>query len=155
MNKNFTKEDIIKKHQTNVKSAGSAYCLAGILGVVYIVRYFITGNFNFYFSLSFTDGVLKSIEGGSLSLAAGYTMIGLFVALYVAGVILVAVNPKHLVYTLIVYLSDFACLLGQIFLNLDTFKPDRLIDVIIHCFIIIFIAVGIHSEKYLRKERQS
>ena len=53
MNKNFTKEDLIKKHETNVKSAASAFALSGILGLIYIVRFFITKNFDFYFSLTF------------------------------------------------------------------------------------------------------
>ena len=34
MKKTFTKEDIIKKHQTNVKSAASSFILAGILGLI-------------------------------------------------------------------------------------------------------------------------
>lgn len=151
MNKNFTKEDIIKKHQTNVKSASSAFALAGILGIVYIVRYFITGNFNFYFSLSFTEGMLKFIDKGILTPTAGYTMMGAFMALYVVGIILIAVNPKNLIYSAVVYASDFVFLIYLILSNLDTFTPDSLIDVIIHGFIIIFICVGIYSEKKLRK----
>lgn len=151
MNKNFTKDDIIKKHQTNVKSAGSAFTLAGILGIVYIIRYFITGNFNFYFSLSFTEGMLKFIDKGTLTPTAGYVMLGIFIALYVIGIILIAVNPKNLIYALVVYASDFVFLIYQILSNLDTFTSDRLIDVIIHSFIIIFICVGLYSEKKLRK----
>lgn len=151
MSKNFTKEDIIKKHQTNVKSAWTAFTLAGILGIVYIVRYFITGNFNFYFSLSFTDGVLKFIENDILPSTAGYTMICAFVFIYILADILIAVKPKHLVFALVVYAFDFAFLIYQILSNLNSFSPDGLIDVIIHCFIIIFITVGIFSERYLRK----
>lgn len=151
MNKNFTKEDIIKKHQTNVKSAWTAFTLAGILGIIYIVRYFITGNFNFYFSLSFTEGMLKFIENDILSSSAGYTIIGAFVVVYILADILIALKPKNLIIALMVYAFDFAFLVYQILSNLNSFNPDRLIDVIIHCFIIIFISVGIFSERYLRK----
>lgn len=155
MNKNFTKEDIIKKHQTNVKSAITAFCLAGILGVAYVVRYFIVGNFNFYFSLAYTEGVLKFIENGSMVPTVGYIMIGVFAALYIAGIILIAKNPRTLYYALVVYVNDFVFLIYLILSNLSTFTPDRLIDVIIHIFITIFISVGVASEKKLRKINES
>ena len=86
MKKDFTKEDIIKKHETNVKSAFTAYFLAAILGVIYIVRYLIKQEFDFHFSLSFTDMMLKLEHSGEIS-----TMICIIAiaAFFIVGLILV------------------------------------------------------------------
>ena len=83
MRKDFTKEDIIKKHETNVKSAFTAYFLAFVLGLIYIVRYLIKQEFDFYFSLSFTDMMLKLESSGEISKAICIAAIVVFAVIYI------------------------------------------------------------------------
>lgn len=151
MNKNFTKEDIIKKHQTNVKSAQSAFVLAGMLGIIYIVRYFITGNFDFYFSLSFTQVWLSKVADGTAAADLGYTLSAIFIAIYFALCVVIAKKPLHLPKALSLYILDFAALIYSLITS-TAFSSDSLIDVILHLFITVFLIAGIKSEKALRKE---
>ena len=53
MKKQFTEEEKKLKLETNIKSAMTGYFLSGVLGIIYIVRFIITKNFDFYFSLAF------------------------------------------------------------------------------------------------------
>ena len=110
MKKDFTKEDIIKKHDTNIKSALTAYFLAGALGVIYIVRYLIKQEFDFYFSLSFTDVLLKLESAGEISKAVCIAAIGIFAVIYVAVLILLMKNSAHIITATAVYVFDFAAL---------------------------------------------
>ena len=93
MNKDFTKEDILKKHETNIKSASTAILLSGILGLIYVVRYILSGNFNFYFSLSFTDMLLRlSEDKGSILVPAIISVIYIF--MYTSFSVLMAKSKK-------------------------------------------------------------
>lgn len=145
MNKNFTKEDIIKKHETNIKSAGTAIFLSGVLGIIYIVRYFFTGNFEFYFSLSFTDMLLKmGHESGKIVLPAVVSVI--YIIAYTSLAVFSGKNTKLLSVALVIYIFDFACLLACIlFLWEKPIAPECFIDVIVHVFVVVFLAVGIRS----------
>lgn len=150
MNKNFTKEDILKKHETNIKSAGTAIFLSGVLGLIYVVRYFFTGNFDFYFSLSFTDMILKAgHEKGSIILPAVVSVA--FIAAYTFLAVLSSKNAKVLSVALGAYLFDFLCLLACIlFLWEKPIAPECFIDVIVHLFVAVFLFVGIRSERAMR-----
>ena len=94
MNKNFTKDDIIKKHETNVKSAFTAVALAGVLGLIYVLRYFITGNFNFHFSLSFPEMMVKLGHGETVTATVAYTATAVFFAFYILSAVLIMKDAK-------------------------------------------------------------
>lgn len=151
MKKTFTKEDIIKKHETNVKAASTAFGLPAILGLIYIVRFLIKGNLDFYFSLSFTDMLLKSgQEKGSVVIPLVISAIYVFV--YFALTVLSSKNPKIFPFAFILHLFDFGCLLLCMFVLWEgPLNPDWFIDVIFHMFVFVFLIVGIRSAKILKK----
>ncbi|MBQ7117323.1 MAG: hypothetical protein IJN88_03850 [Clostridia bacterium] len=155
MNKNFTKEDIIKKHETNVKSAFTAVTLAGILGIIYVVRYFITGNFDFHFSLSVPEMMLKLGHGGTVAPPVSYGVTAVFFILYLLVAVLCLKNTKFLKAGLALYIFDFICLVFFIFFlfrqSADSFSTDIFIEVILHLFVILFLSVGVYSDNKLKK----
>ena len=155
MNKNFTKDDIIKKHETNVKSAFTAVALAGVLGLIYVLRYFITGNFNFHFSLSFPEMMLKLGHGETVTGSVAYTATAIFFAFYLLSAVLIMKDAKFLKLALAVYAFDAASLLFFMFVVLrqfpDSFSNDLYIEVIIHAFVILFLSVGVYSYGKLKK----
>lgn len=155
MNKNFTAEDRIKKHETNVKSAFTGYTLAGVLGIIYVVRYLITDNFNFHFSLSVPEMMLKLGHGGTVSAPVSYGITGAFFAVYLFVAVLILKNGKFLKLGLAVYAFDAICLLFFMFVVLrqfpESFSNDLYIEVILHFFNILFLSVGVYSHKKLNK----
>ncbi|MBE6786371.1 MAG: hypothetical protein E7538_09100 [Ruminococcaceae bacterium] len=152
MNKSFTKQDLIKKHETNVKSATSAFVLAGILGLIYIARFFITKNFDFYFSLTASELFLRLGDCGSMPLALSYTLIAVFIAIYFIFAVLATKNPKRLSPALGLYIADCLCFV-PLFVFRGDIRPEYFIDVIVHLFVIVFLAVGIKSYGRLKKEK--
>ena len=152
MNKNFTKEDLIKKHETNVKSATSAFVLSGILGLIYIARFFITKNFDFYFSLTASELILRLADDGSMPAAFSYTILADYVIIYFIIAVLATKNPKRLPLALGLYVIDCLCFIPLFIFHADI-RPEYFIDVIVHVFVVIFLAVGIKSAKWLRKEK--
>ncbi|MBQ8504604.1 MAG: hypothetical protein IJ491_10070 [Clostridia bacterium] len=150
MNKNFTAEDIIKKHETNIKSAATVILLSGVLGLIYVVRFFFKGDFNFYFSLSFTDMLLKSgNENGNIIVPSIISVI--YIVAYLSLSVLSNKNTKLLTVAAVMYLFDFSCLIGSlIFIYEKPLDPACFIDVIMHLFILIFFVVGVKSAKALR-----
>lgn len=155
MNKNFTKDDIIKKHETNVKSAFTGLSLAGVLGIIYVVRYFITDNFNFHFSLSLPEMMLKLGHGGTVSPPVSYGVTAAFFAVYLLVTVLCLKDAKFLKAGLALYTFDFLCLLFFMFVVLrqfpDSFSRDLYIEVILHFFNILFLSVGVYSHGKLKK----
>lgn len=152
MNK-FTKEEMIKKHETNVKSALSGFALAGVLALIYIVRYFIKGDFGFYFSFAFSEVLLRLQDSGKLSPVIAYVLIGIFVAICIACILLVRKDSKNLKFCLGFYLFDTAFLIVNALVCFGgKIAPDFFIDVIIHAFIIVFLIVGVKSAKVLKSE---
>ena len=151
MKNNFTKEDIIKKHETNVKSASSSFSLVGILGLIYVVRYFVSGNLNFYFSLAFAEMMLRLYDGKLIPLVAALAAIIVFFALYIFVIVLIAKDPSKLKVGLGIYLFDCLCLAGTGLIHGESLQPEFFIDVIVHAFVIVFLAVGIRSAKALKK----
>ncbi len=154
MKKKFTEEDIIKKHNTNVTSAFTGLSLAGVLGIIYVVRYFITGNFNFHFSLSLPEMMLKLGHGGTVSSPVAYGVTAIFFAVYLLITVITLKNTKFLKFGLALYAFDFACLLFFMFVVLrqfpESFSNDIYIEVILHVFNILFLSVGVYSDKKLK-----
>lgn len=146
MNKNFTPEDIQKKHETNIKSATSGFVLAGVLGIIYIVRFFITKNFDFYFSLTFTELILRLADYGSLPCVLSYALVAVYVIAYLIIAVLAAKSIKRLTAALGLYLFDCLCFI-PLFIFHGGIKPEFFIDVIVHLFVVIFLIVGIKSTK--------
>ena len=152
MNKNFTKDDIIKKHITNLKSAAGGFPLAGVLGIIYVIRYFVTGNFDFHFSLSIPEMMLKLSHWGDISKPVAYAVTAVFFVIFLTLTALNTKNPKWFKASLAFYLVDFAALLAFIFvIHPKPVDPSIFIEVIIHFFIILFLVVAIRSDKQLRE----
>ncbi|MEE1321582.1 MAG: hypothetical protein UHM85_08635 [Acutalibacteraceae bacterium] len=151
MNKDFTKEDILKKHETNIKSASTAILLSGILGLIYVVRYILSGNFNFYFSLSFTDMLLRlSEDKGSILVPAIISVV--YILMYTSFSVLMAKSKKAIYAGLGIYLFDFACLIYSfVCIFPKPLDSAHFIDVIVHLFVITFLVVGIISQKKIKE----
>jgi len=146
MNKNFTPEDIEKKHETNIKSATSGFMLAGVLGIIYIVRFFITNNFDFYFSLTFTELMLRLGDAEKIPPVSSYVLAAVFVTAYLLVAVMTAKKSKSLVVALCLYCFDFVCFV-PLFAFRGSLQPEFFIDVIVHLFVLIFLAVGIKSSR--------
>lgn len=151
MNKDFTKEDILKKHETNIKSASTAILLSGILGLIYVVRYILSGNLNFYFSLSFTDLLLRLGEDkGGILVPAVISVV--YILVYTSLSVLMAKSKKAIYAGLGIYLFDFACLIYSfVCIFPKPLDSAHFIDVIVHLFVIIFLVVGIVSQKKIKE----
>lgn len=153
MSKNFSKEDYIKKAETNIKSAVSGFSLAGVLGLAYIIRYFFAGNLDFYFSLSFPELMLRIAESNGISKALAVLLVAVFVAVYVVFCVLAAKNAKNLRFATAFYMLDSVCLVPLAIIQADTLKSEFFIDVIVHVFVLLFLFVGISSVNFLAKEK--
>lgn len=151
MNKDFTKEDILKKHETNIKSASTAILLSGILGLIYVVRYILSGNFNFYFSLSFTDMLLRLGEDkGGILVPAIISVV--YILMYTSFSVLMAKSKNAIYAGLGIYLFDFACLIYSfVCIFPKPLDSAHFIDVIVHLFVITFLVVGIISQKKIKE----
>ena len=157
MSKNLTKQDKIKKLQTNIKSAQSIFALSGILAVVYIVRYFTTGNFNFYFSSYITEFALKSANESiataiTLSSTMAYAVLAVYAVLFLLCCALCLKSKIGLWACLLLHVVDYASLIAGTALSvLGPFREEIIIDIVVHFFILLFIVVGIYSQNKLPK----
>ena len=155
MGKTLSKQDKIKKMQTNIKSAQSIFALSGILALVYVVRYFVTGNFNFYFSSYITEFALKAADENvistvTLSSTASYAILAVYAILFLVCCVLCLKTKFGLWACLVLHLLDYAALvLGTALSVLGAFREEILIDIIVHFFVLLFIAVGIYSTNKL------
>lgn len=149
--KEFTAEDMLKKHETNVKSAVSGYCLAGILGLFYIIRFAVTKNLDFYFSLSFTRLMLIFGIEDKMSTAVSLVLSAAFVGVYFLMVFFAVKDTKKLWLCMGVYIFDTLCFLPLAFV-IGEITPDFFIDVIVHAFVIVFLAAGIKSQGKIRNK---
>ncbi len=148
----MTKSDLIKKYETNIKSAQSTYALAGILALIYIVRYFFSGNFNFYFSLFSTEFLLKKSQGvqNPLPYIAAVSVICIFYIIF--GAIAVK-NDKGLSLCLVYYSIDFLLLIANTVTSFGAgIDKNIFIDIIIHFFVILFLVVGAYSQIKMKND---
>ena len=157
MAKNLSKQDKLKKLQTNVKSAQSIFVLSGILALVYVVRYFVTGNFNFYFSSYITEFALRAadenvVSAVTLSASASYIILAVYAVIFIVCCVL-CLKPKIGLWAcLLLHLVDYGSLIaGTILSVFGPFREEILIDIIIHFFVLLFISVGIYSAYKLPK----
>ena len=152
-----TTQDKIKKMQTNIKSAQSIFVLSGILAIVYVVRYFVTGNFNFYFSSYITEFALKAADENiasavTLSNGASYALLAVYAVLFLSCCVLCLKSKIGLWACLTLHLTDYAALLvGTAFSLFGSFREEIFIDIIVHFFVLLFIVVGIYATYKLPK----
>lgn len=152
MKKKFTAEEIIKSHKTNIKAATSLYTLAGALFAIYTLRYFITGNFNFYFKLAFADMFLKLSDSGEIPFALGVAVAVVSVIAYNLPGAFLMKKPELFSLATVIYVADTICLLLCDFVLFT--KPegsDFLIDIITHLWVLLFVIVGLRSARELKK----
>lgn len=153
----LTTQDKIKKMQTNIKSAQSIFVLSGILALVYVVRYFVTGNFNFYFSSYITEFALKAADENiasavTLSNGASYALLAVYAVLFLLCCVLCLKSKIGLWACLTLHLTDYAALLAGTALSVfGSFREEIFIDIIVHFFVLLFIVVGIYSTYKLPK----
>ena len=153
----LTTQDKIKKMQTNIKSAQSIFVLSGILALVYVVRYFVTGNFNFYFSSYITEFALKAADENiasavTLSNGASYALLAVYAVLFIVCCVLCLKSKIGLWACLTLHLTDYAALLAGTALSVfGSFREEIFIDIIVHFFVLLFIVVGIYSTYKLPK----
>ena len=153
----LTTQDKIKKMQTNIKSAQSIFVLSGILALVYVVRYFVTGNFNFYFSSYITEFALKAADENiasavTLSNGASYALLAVYAVLFLLCCVLCLKSKIGLWACLVLHLIDFGALIAGTALSVfGPFREEILIDVIVHFFVLLFIVVGIYATYKLPK----
>ena len=151
----LTTQDKIKKMQTNIKSAQSIFVLSGILALVYVVRYFVTGNFNFYFSSYITEFALKAADENiasavTLSNGASYALLAVYAVLFLLCCVLCLKSKIGLWACLTLHLTDYAALLvGTALSVFGSFREEIFIDIIVHIFVILFLAGGVYSTKKL------
>lgn len=156
MKKNFTAEEIKKCHSTNVKASGSLYLLAGVLCLVYIARYFITHNFNFYFSLAVPDMLLKLGDSGEMNTVLSVVLAAVFMLVYFIVGIAVVKKPKLFPLMTVTYLADTVCLFFCDFILWQRPQStDFLIDIICHIWVLLFLVVGMRSQKALERENNN
>lgn len=152
MKKKFTGEELIKSHKTNIKAATSLYTLAGALFAIYALRYFITGNFNFYFKLAFADMFLKLGDSGEIPFAVGVAVAVIAIIAYnIPGAFLMK-KPELFLPAAVIYVADTICLLLCDFVLFK--KPegsDFIIDIITHLWVLLFVIVGLRSARELKK----
>lgn len=154
MKKNFTSEEIKKSHATNVKASGSLYLLAGVLCLVYIVRYFITQNFNFYFTLAVPDMLLKLGDSGEMGKVLSVLLAAAFMLVYFIIGIAVVKKPKLFPIMTVTYLLDTVCLFFCDFILWQRPQStDFLIDIICHIWVLLFLVVGMRSQRVIDKEK--
>jgi hypothetical protein len=153
----LTTQDKIKKMQTNIKSAQSIFVLSGILALIYVVRYFVTGNFNFYFSSYITEFALKAADENiasavTLSGGASYALLAVYAVLFIVCCVLCLKSKLGLWACLTLHLTDYAALLvGTALSVFGSFREEIFIDIIVHFFVLLFIVVGIYSTYKLPK----
>ena len=153
----LTTQDKIKKMQTNIKSAQSIFVLSGILALIYVVRYFVTGNFNFYFSSYITEFALKAADENiasavTLSNGASYALLAVYAVLFLLCCVLCLKSKIGLWACLTLHLTDYAALLMGTSLSVfGSFREEIFIDIIVHFFVLLFIVVGIYSTYKLPK----
>ena len=153
----LTTQDKIKKMQTNIKSAQSIFVLSGILALIYVVRYFVTGNFNFYFSSYITEFALKAADENiasavTLSNGASYALLAVYAVLFLLCCVLCLKSKLGLWACLTLHLTDYAALLvGTALSVFGSFREEIFIDIIVHFFVLLFIVVGIYSTYKLPK----
>lgn len=153
----LTTQDKIKKMQTNIKSAQSIFVLSGILALIYVVRYFVTGNFNFYFSSYITEFALKAADENiasavTLSNGASYALLAVYAVLFIVCCVLCLKSKIGLWACLTLHLTDYAALLAGTALSVfGSFREEIFIDIIVHFFVLLFIVVGIYSTYKLPK----
>ena len=153
----LTTQDKIKKMQTNIKSAQSTFALFGIMALIYVVRYFVTGNFNFYFSSYITEFALKAADSDVfstviLSSGSSYAILAVYAVLFILCCVLSLKTKFGLWACLILHLTDYAALIiGTALSVFGPFREEVLIDVIVHFFVLLFILVGIYATYKLPK----
>lgn len=154
MKKNFTPEEKLKSHNTNIKAAHSLYLLSGVLCIVYTVRYFIKGNFNFYFTLAFSDMFLKLGHSGEIDKVLSLVLTAVFFLIYFGFGLAVAKKQSLFPALLAIFSLDTVCLLFCDFVLWQ--KPqntDFIIDIICHFWVLLFLIVGTKSLVALKKEK--
>lgn len=154
MSKKFTKEDIIKKHQTNVKSAQTVLILAGVFGIVHIVQLIFSQKNGFYFSFGVPALMFDLLEENTVSSLVAWGVTAVYLVLYFAFFLLGGKSAKWLIGSLAVYFTDFLFCLYRIFVFYGaSVTEDKYISLAVHVFIVVFLIIGIISGNKLSKNQ--
>lgn len=147
-----------KRYQTNLKSASGTFAMAAVLNLIYIVKFAISKNFDFWFGFYATQYILKAskftdLYGGAISKTVAAVLLGAVIIASIVLILLLNKNAKNLWICLAVYLADTAFMAwGFITDRFSDFTQGSLIDLIFHIFVLLFVAVGIVSHIKHEKE---
>lgn len=146
-----------KKLRTNIKSAQGTLALAEILAVVYILKLCLSRSFDFYFSTFGSEFILKSSSfakdyPGTLSIGVTICLAVLYNGAFIALSVIANKKPNLLWLGLSLYSIDTLwMIIGLSTQYLEPFTPEKWIDIIIHIFVLLFLAVGVDSVQKLKK----
>lgn len=145
-----------KYYLSYIKSAQTALSVSFILNIVYVLRFIISKNFDFYFSVYTTEFFMKlsgffSVYESKISKLSGAVIIAFVILVFAIILIISLKNSKFLSVGLLLYLLDFAFLLWGFFKNpFSDITEGVYIDICFHILIIIFLSVGIYSNKKMK-----
>lgn len=150
-----------KLYLSYIKSADTAITVAFVLNLVYVVRFILSRNFDFFFSLYTTQFALKGggffgIYEGSISKSLSVIIVALSFLVLLAALLLPLKNPSFLTFSLIAYSLDTAFLIFGFIKNpFFDINEGSYIDLIFHLFILLFIFVGIYANNKLKNSEQT
>lgn len=150
-----------KRYQTNLKSANGIFAMTAILNLIYILKFALSENFDFWFGYYATEYVLKSskftsIYGGTVSKTLAAVLVGLIIVASLVLIILLSKSVKNLWICLAVYLADFIFMIVGFMKDIfSDFTQSSLIDLIFHIIVIIFITVAIVSHERHEKSKSN
>lgn len=151
-------EGLVKRYRTDIKSAQGVIAMAAVLGIIYVIIGFMTGNWDFYFGISAVKLlVIKGADAQELEQTATmwlcFAGAAVCIALYIAAILLARRNSKKLWFGLVLYSIDTVFLVVIDAIGyFGSFKKEDVIDLIFHAFIMVFLVVGVSSVKKLEKK---
>lgn len=155
--KHMNSEQLEKRYKTDIKSAQGIIAMVTVITLIYIVRRFFTGKFDFYFCTAVVEFLLKAAEfspeyRGAIPGAAAIAGIVCCIAVYTAAVLLAQKRAQMLWLPLAIYLFDAVFLLViDLTGYFGTFTDEHLIDIIFHIFVLLFLIVGMVASKRLKE----
>lgn len=149
-------EHKIRRLQTDIKSAQGGMAMAMLLTLIYMIRAFISGNLNFYFSFYTVEFFMKYSDffsefKGTFPFAASAAVIVVFMILAIIFTVLSQKKPAFLFVCLALYGFDTVFMLvGKLSGFFSPLAQEDFIDIIVHGFILTFLVIGVIGYKKYR-----
>ncbi|MBR3553475.1 MAG: hypothetical protein IKN72_08830 [Clostridia bacterium] len=149
-----------KRRATNIKSAQGIFFLFLLMTPIYLLYTCTQWNFRFYFCLFVPEFLFKASHftrefdndfsqafldrfADRLSTPLTWVLIALILVIFLAAGIAAQRNPRLLLVSLALCVTDTAALVtGRILSLPEAFSPEGWIDVIFHAFLLFLLIVG-------------